>query len=579
VLLKLADAVLGPSENTRASERSWRPPYLGVAALLAAIVVARRPDMVTNPQFWAEDGCLFFLENAVRGFPRALVTFYKGFPYLVPRLIAFAGGLVPTAQAPRVYTASAIALTALALASFSLPAFRHVVRNDWLRVLFAAAVVTRPLGYEVLGTPTNLGWFLAVWLSLVTLIRLPHRPWQVTLLGVAGTAVVWSTPLAGINLPLWLLRAYRGARRRDLHDVAFAAALVVAFVTVVLLSPRLGAPSRITLDVLKVLRVSAWLPAALLLPPADNVAVRNAGILPLLALATLILAAPLAASRMAGWRNLPLLLSTLALAFGAVCASVAGRPLETLLLPPGLGFRLCVYPDSLLSLGYLIALDGLPRRALKTATGALVAGLALWVRLPAFVLDPFRDEHWAAWAPRIERALDEQCPVALRVPMNPPLIPLVIAWGPMLPSTPVRPESIVGSLGPRGTLRQPFVSLCDRLSSVELFLAVPPPRQGDLIFLLMEGTDVLASVQVPLDQITERGWQPFCFAPIAGSEGRRLVAVLTAVMNDPAASVMVLGTEGDPGADRRAWVGGRTLEAEASLRYGCPTSTPTGCFR
>jgi hypothetical protein len=216
---------------------------------------------------------------------------------------------------------------------------------------------------------------------------------------------------------------------------------------------------------------------------------------------------------------------------------------------------------------------------MKVAAGVLVAGLALWVRLPAFVLDPFRDEHWAAWAPRIERALDEQCPVELRVPMNPSIIPLVIAWGPMLPSTPVRPESIVGSLGPRGTFRQPFVSLCDRLSSVELSLAASPSSQGDLHFSLMDGPHVLASVQIPRDQITKRGWQPFCFAPIAGSEGRRFVAVLTAVMNDPAASVMVLGTAGDPGADRRAWVGGRTLEAEASLRYGCRTSEPSGCLR
>jgi hypothetical protein len=216
---------------------------------------------------------------------------------------------------------------------------------------------------------------------------------------------------------------------------------------------------------------------------------------------------------------------------------------------------------------------------MKVAAGVLVAGLALWVRLPAFALDPFRDEHRASWVPRIERALDEQCPGELRVPMNPPIIPLVIAWGPMLPSTPVRTESIVGSLGPRGTLRQPFVSLCDRLCSVELSVAAPASRQGELRFSLMDGPHVLASVRIARDQITERGWPPFCFAPIAGSEGRRLVAVLTAVMNDSAASVMVLGTARDPGADRRAWVGGRTLEAEASLRYGCRTSEPTGCLR
>jgi hypothetical protein len=577
MLLQLADALFGPIEKVRASDHSWRPPYLGVAALLAIIVVARRPDMVTNPQFWAEDGCLFFLENSVLGFPRALASFYKGFPYLLPRLIAFAGGLVPTTHAPRVYTASALALTALALASFSLPAFRSVIRSDWLRVLFAAAVVTLPMRYEVLGTPTNLGWFVAVWLSLVALIRLPQRSWQVTLLGAGSAVAVWSTPLAVINLPLWVLRAYRGVRRHAWREVGFAATLVVSVIALYLLSDRLGAPSRVAFDLARVFRISAWLLATLVLPA--EMAARHAGSLPLLALAGVMLVAPLAASRAARWRNLPLQLLSLALAFMAVGATVAGRPLQTIQFPPHAGARFWVYPASQLSLAYLIALEGLPQRALKATAGALLAGLVLWARLPAFVLGPFADERWAVWAPRVERALNEQCPVELRVPMNPNVIPFIIAWGPTLPASPVRPESIVASLGPTGTFRQPFVSLCERLSSVELSLAAPPSRQGDLLFSLLDGPRVVAAVRIPRDEVIERGWQPLCFAPIAGSEGRRFVAVLKTVMNDPAASVMVLGTAQDPGADRRAWVGGRTLEAEASLRYGCRTSEPRGCLR
>ena len=132
-LLLLADRLFGGSEPPAPAAERWLFRYLGVVALLAGIIVARRPDAVTTPQFWAEDGYIFFAENLTLGFPRALAKFYQGFPYLTHRLIAWAGGLVPFSLAPRVYTTSAIAVTALVLASFALPNFNHLVRSGQQR--------------------------------------------------------------------------------------------------------------------------------------------------------------------------------------------------------------------------------------------------------------------------------------------------------------------------------------------------------------------------------------------------------------------------------------------------------------
>ena len=52
----------------------------------AAILALRRPDQITNPQLWAEDG-IFFFQAREMGL-RALLTELAGYSQLAPRLIA-----------------------------------------------------------------------------------------------------------------------------------------------------------------------------------------------------------------------------------------------------------------------------------------------------------------------------------------------------------------------------------------------------------------------------------------------------------------------------------------------------------
>src|SRR5262249_18994344 len=111
------------------------------------------------------------------------------------RLIALLGGLVPLAHAPLVYTTSAIAISALALASFSLPCFRHLVHHDELRILWAIAAASLPAEQELLSTATNVGWYVAIWFALLSVMRFPRQPWQLGLLVGAGTVAIFTTPL------------------------------------------------------------------------------------------------------------------------------------------------------------------------------------------------------------------------------------------------------------------------------------------------------------------------------------------------------------------------------------------------
>src|SRR5262249_7967259 len=152
------------AEAGAASAEPWLARYLVLAAVLAAVMILRRPDAILNPQFWAEDGKIFFSEQLTLGFWSALLKGYKGFPCLAGRGIAALGSPVPLVGVPLAYNVVSIAVTALAMATFSVPGFRHLVHSNALRVITCLAIICVPAGQELVATATDVGWWLVVWL-------------------------------------------------------------------------------------------------------------------------------------------------------------------------------------------------------------------------------------------------------------------------------------------------------------------------------------------------------------------------------------------------------------------------------
>jgi hypothetical protein len=585
--LALADRLFGGAEPILDPPRRWLLRYLGVAAMLATIIVARRPDAVTNPQFWAEDGYIFFYENLTLGFPRALAKMFFGFPYLAQRLIAFAGGLVPLAAAPRVYTTSAIAITALALATFALPGFRHLVRSDALRVLFGIAAVSAPFDREVLSNPTNLGWFIGIWLSLLSVMHLPRKPWRVALLGLLGSAAVFATPLASVNLPLWVLRAWRGVRWSDRAEAGFAITLFAAFAVLVLLTGNLGAEpvawkgtegysllQQPFVYLRKYACVLSYRAAVLGLPPPLMDRVDAAGNLAVAGITGLLLAALIAASAAGRYRSLPGLLLAIGFFAGSFLLLMIGRPKYYAFLPcDRLNFRYTIYPAAMFSLAVVTALDGLPRGRLRilAGTGVLILLVSAWST--QFVVPPFIDHEWPVWAVRLERKLATRSMAALSIPMNPPWTPLLFDPANRFPDVDIPPQTIVASLGTDGMFGQSFVSRCDNLMTVEMRLSAGASSdQGALTFSLVDFSSgqVVATTTIPRGEMKlDKDWQPFHFGPIQGSAGRKYAIVLRAVQNDYDASLWVLGSREDRYPEGEAVLIGQALAGDASFRYDC----------
>lgn len=64
------------------------PRHVALLSYFLAILIAilRRPDFVTNPQFWAEDGRVWFQQAYNEGVLHALLQPYAGYYHLLPRV-------------------------------------------------------------------------------------------------------------------------------------------------------------------------------------------------------------------------------------------------------------------------------------------------------------------------------------------------------------------------------------------------------------------------------------------------------------------------------------------------------------
>jgi len=149
----------------------------GVFVLLGfAIFVAhfsRSPEVLLKPQFWAEDGTVFYQQAHEVGFLHSVLTPHSGYVHLFPRLIAGLSLLLPLSLAPLFFNLAALAvqcLPAIYICTYrmqNLGPFR-------VRLLLAFLCFGIPSVHEVWGNLPNSQWQIAL-LSFLILIASPPR--------------------------------------------------------------------------------------------------------------------------------------------------------------------------------------------------------------------------------------------------------------------------------------------------------------------------------------------------------------------------------------------------------------------
>jgi hypothetical protein len=184
---------------------------VGVAALGAGLVIARRPDAVTNPQFWAEDGRYWFADAYNHG-AQALLWSYQGYLVTIQRVVGWAASGLSLSHAAFVFNLVGIAIQVGPAAFFMSRRFAHVA-PAWLRALIGLGYLLLP-SFELNVQLTNAQWHLAI-LAVLVLAAAPAqgaaaKAFDILVLALSGL----SGPFAVILLPAALARAATMPRRR-----------------------------------------------------------------------------------------------------------------------------------------------------------------------------------------------------------------------------------------------------------------------------------------------------------------------------------------------------------------------------
>lgn len=218
-----------------------RLPALGLLLVSAAAIAARRPDVFTRPQFWAEDGMEWYARAYNEPGLANVLAPYGGYLQLVPRLVGLASQLVPFSRAPLLMAIVALAFQAIAPVFLISDRFAWAVPSRAVRILLAMTVIAVPNLMEVHVNLTNVHVHLA-FLALLVVIAEPRdeRAWR-----VFDVAVLL---LSGFSGPFCLLLAPVAAvawwRRRDRWSfVRLWCVAVPALIQLGELSPRATPPS------------------------------------------------------------------------------------------------------------------------------------------------------------------------------------------------------------------------------------------------------------------------------------------------------------------------------------------------
>jgi hypothetical protein len=189
--------------------RPWQ--HYVIFLLGCAVWLTRRPDAVFHPQFWAEDGHVWFANAYNLGWWTTLFRAQDGYFQTLPRLAAALALLVPIALAPLVLNLIAIAIEVLPV-SILLSSRSSAWGSLRYRAVMAAICLALPNTREIGAIVTSSQWILALCALLILVASLPHsvvgRTFDISLLLICGL----TGPFCVFLLPVAIFIAWR---RRD----------------------------------------------------------------------------------------------------------------------------------------------------------------------------------------------------------------------------------------------------------------------------------------------------------------------------------------------------------------------------
>jgi len=180
--------------------------YLLVLAASGLIIVSRKPDTVLNPQFWAEDGTVWYADAYNHGPIYSLFTPEAGYFQTFSRLVGIFSQMFPLEYGPIIFNLTAI-LVQSTVACFILSSrLSGSIPSIYFRLSIAFLYLALPHSYEVHANVTNAQWHLGL-LCFLIIAAGPSRKifWRVFdfcvvfVSALSGPLCLLLIPVAGIK--------------------------------------------------------------------------------------------------------------------------------------------------------------------------------------------------------------------------------------------------------------------------------------------------------------------------------------------------------------------------------------------
>src|SRR5215469_8653502 len=193
--------------------------HLLIFLVAFGLFLSRRPDAIVNPQFFAEDGRVWY-QHAYEFGLRSLLTPDGGFLHSLSRIIALFGLLLPLAYVPLMMNLCGMVVQILPINLFLSSRFSNIDLR--LRLCCSLLYAAIPNSAEIDANTTTLQWHLALLAALV----LMAKPIQSKLWSAFDFAVLILLAFEGPNgLLLIPIAAVLWWKRRDAQSLAGLAAL------------------------------------------------------------------------------------------------------------------------------------------------------------------------------------------------------------------------------------------------------------------------------------------------------------------------------------------------------------------
>jgi hypothetical protein len=154
------EAMKSLGNNGRIYELSPSSRFFFFFAISFVILCIKSPDALKYPQFWAEDGAIFYAQQETSAYPMILEP-YAGYLHLIPRIVSWLAKPIDVFYTPLFYNVLAIIIDAFCISYILL----QTTRTFGSYTIFIALFLLPTIG-DIYGTITNVQWFVQTCLVL-----------------------------------------------------------------------------------------------------------------------------------------------------------------------------------------------------------------------------------------------------------------------------------------------------------------------------------------------------------------------------------------------------------------------------